>query len=95
MITIYINVVDGYVADMYSSTRSTSEEIEIILDESHPFFTSDFACWKYVDGELIFDEEKRQQREEDRIEEENKLTETDMLAMAIMDLTELIMGGIE
>lgn len=89
--TIYITLTDGYVSDW----GTDSGDIKLTLDKNHPFFTSDFFSWKYIDGELVFDETKRQQRENERNSEENKLSETEMLAMAIMDLTELIMGGID
>ena len=83
---------DGYV-NGWGSTRSTENDIELDLDDNHEFFKTDFQCWKYVDGELVFDEEKQQQLIEEYEREQNKPSETDMLALAIMELGKLVMNG--
>lgn len=83
---------DGYV-NGWGSTRSTENDIELELADNHDFFKTDFQCWKYVDGELVFDEEKQQQLIEEYEREKNKPSETDILAMAVMDLAELVLNG--
>lgn len=50
----------------------------------------DFKQEKWVEG---LSDEEVQQREQERLEQENKPSETDVLAMAIMDLAELILNG--
>lgn len=83
---------DGYV-NGWGSTRSSDNDIEIELDDNHEFFKTDFACWKYEDGELVFDEEKQKQLTEEYEREQNKPSELDTLALAIMELGKLILNG--
>lgn len=78
---------------MFGSTRSTENDIELELDNDHEFFKTDYQCWKYVDGELVFDEEKQKQLIEEYEREQNKPSELDMLALAVMELGQLIMNG--
>lgn len=90
---IYLTVdEDGYV-NGWGSTRSTENDIELDLDNNHEFFKTDHQCWKYVDDELVFDEERQQQLIEEYEREKNKPSETDILAMAVMDLAELVLNG--
>ena len=83
---------DGYV-NGWGSTRSTENDIELDLDDNHEFFKTDFACWKYENGELVFDEERQQQLIEEYEREQNKPSELDMLALAVMELGKLVMNG--
>lgn len=83
---------NGYV-DGWGSTRSSENDIEIELDNNHEFFKTDSACWKYVDGELVFDEERQQKLIEEYEREQNKPSELDTLALAIMELGKLILNG--
>ena len=89
---VYLTLKDGYV-DGWGSTRSSDNDIEIELDDNHEFFKTDFACWKYEDGELVFDEERQQKLIEEYEREKNKPSELDMLALAVMELGQLIMNG--
>lgn len=89
---IYITLNDGYV-DGWGSTRSSDNDIEIELDDNHEFFKTDHQCWKYEDGELVFDEERQQKLIEEYEREKNKPSELDTLALAIMELGQLIMNG--
>ncbi len=89
MVTIYITLVDGYVSDW----GTDSGDIKLTLDKNHPFFTSDFFSWKYIDGELVFDEDKRQQRENERIEYDNQPSEIERLEAALLELAIITMGG--
>jgi len=85
---------NGFVNNGWSSTPSFAEgEIELELDKEHEFFKSDYQCWKYENGELVFDEEKRQRLIEEYEREQNKPSELDTLALAIMELGKLILNG--
>lgn len=90
---IYISLDENGYVDGWGSTRSTENDIELDLDDNHEFFKTDHQCWKYVDDELVFDEERQQQLIEEYEREKNKPSETDILAMAVMDLAELVLNG--
>ena len=90
---VYLYIDENSYVNGWSSTRSTEKDIELELDNDHEFFKTDFACWKYENGELIFDEEKQQQLIEAYEREQNKPSELDMLALAVMELGQLIMNG--
>lgn len=90
---VYIALDENGYVNGWSSTRSTENDIELELADNHAFFKTDFQCWKYVDGELVFDEEKQQQLIEEYEREQNKPSEVDMLALAVMELGQLIMNG--
>lgn len=83
---IYIALDENSYVNCWGSTRSSDNDIEIELDDNHEFFKTDFACWKYENGELVFDEEKRKQLIEEYEREQNKLSESDMLTLAILEL---------
>lgn len=87
---------DGFLNNGYSSTPSYDDgEISLEIDKGHELFEygrSSYA-FKYVDGELIFNEERQQQLIEEYEREKNKPSETDVLAMAVMDLAELVLNG--
>ena len=86
---------DGTLKDIF---LMSDEEIEntdkIIVTESwqdglfEPRY--DFKQEKWVEG---LSDEEVQQREQERLEQENKPSETDVLAMAVMDLAELVLNG--
>jgi len=90
---IYITLNENGYINGWGSTRSSDNDIEIELDDNHEFFKTDFACWKYENGELVFDEEKQKQLTEEYEREKNKPSELDMLALAVMELGQLIMNG--
>ena len=90
---IYFTVDDDGYVNGWGSTRSTENDIELDLDDNHEFFKTDHQCWKYVDDELVFDEERQQKLIEEYEREKNKPSETDILAMAVMDLAELVLNG--
>lgn len=90
---IYIALDENSYVNCWGSTRSSDNDIEIELDDNHEFFKTDFACWKYEDGELVFDEEKQKQLTEEYEREKNKPSELDTLALAVMELGQLIMNG--
>lgn len=84
---------DGYVDGWGSTSSHVDNEIEIELNDNSEFFKTDFACWKYEDGELVFDEERQQKLIEEYEREQNKPSELDTLALAIMELGKLILNG--
>ena len=90
---VYITLDENGYVNGWSSTRSTENDIEIELDDNHEFFKTDHQCWKYENGELVFDEEKRQRLIEEYEREKNKPSELDMLALAVMELGKLVMNG--
>lgn len=90
---VYIALDENGYVNGWGSTRSSDNDIEIELDDNHEFFKTDYQCWKYVDGELVFDEEKQKQLIEEYEREKNKPSELDMLALAVMELGQLIMNG--
>ena len=83
---------DGYV-NGWGSTRSSVNDIEVELDDNHEFFDTDFACWKYENSELVFDEEKQQKLIEEFEREQNKPTELERLEALENALLELILRG--
>ena len=83
---VYIALEENSYVDGWGSTRSSENDIEIELDDNHEFFKTDFACWKYENGELVFDEEKQKQLTEEYEREQNKPSESDMLTLAILEL---------
>ena len=76
---------------MSGSTRSTENDIELELDNDHEFFKTDYQCWKYVDGELVFDEEKQRQLIEAYKREQNKPSSQERLEALENALLELIL----
>jgi len=86
---------NGFVNNGWSSTPSFAEgEIELELDKDHEFFQEGNDCYafRYVNGQLIKDEERQKQLIEKRKREENKPSQLDMLALAVMELTEIVLG---
>lgn len=90
---VYIYIDENSYVNGWSSTRSTENDIELELDNDHEFFKTDFACWKYEDGELVFDEEKRQKLIEEFEREQNIPTEQERIEALEKALLELILRG--
>lgn len=93
---IYFTLDDKGYLNGWGSTPSYAEgEVCLEIEEGHKFFKDDSNCYKYVDGELILDEERKQKRIEERLIEENKPSDLDMLALAVMELAEIVLerGG--
>ena len=87
---VYLYINDGYV-NGWSSTRSSDKDIEIELDDNHDFFKTDHQCWRYENGELVFDEEKRQRLIEEYEREQNKPSSQERLEALENALLELIL----
>lgn len=90
---LYLEIGENGYIEGWGTTKSTDDDVEIELDENHDFFKTDVHCWKYENGELVFDEEKRQKLIEEYEREQKKPSESDMLALAIMELGKLILNG--
>ena len=90
---VYLYIDENSYVNGWSSTRTRDKDIEIELDDNHEFFKTDFACWKYEDGELVFDEEKRQRLIEEYEREQNKPTDKERLEALENALLELILRG--
>lgn len=80
---------NGYV-DGWGSTRSNEDEIEMDLDKEHEFFNSDTSCWKYENGDLVFDEEKKQKLVKEREKEESKPSKSEINEMALLELAGML-----
>ncbi|MDY0396763.1 hypothetical protein RWE15_23805 [Virgibacillus halophilus] len=61
MVKIYFESDDKGYVDGWGSTRSKDDEVELEIDMGHDFFESDSHAWKYVEGNLIFDEERNKE----------------------------------
>lgn len=77
---------EGYLSGISSNSYRDDDEIKLEVEEDHEIFTNDPMVFKYENGELIKDEEQRQ-----RIiveEQENRATEEDLKALAMLELIE-------
>ncbi|WP_337970326.1 hypothetical protein [Virgibacillus salexigens] len=87
----------GYVTGMSSSSFRIDNEVQLDLEEDHPIFTNDIRAFKYHEGvdsnELIIDEEVKQRLIEEGKQEEQKPTDEEMNAIAILELGKMIMGA--
>lgn len=88
---VYIALDENSYVDGWGSTRSSENDIEIELDDNHEFFKTDFACWKYEDDELVFDEEKQKQLIGEYEREKNRPSEQERLEALENALLELIL----
>ena len=89
---IYFTVDENNYVDGWGSTRSNADEIELELDDKHEFFTTDSRCWKYENGELMFDEERKQQLVDEYEQEQNKPSEKERLEALENALLELVLN---
>ena len=81
---------DGYVV----SIELTQSEKGIEVPEE-VFYSPDLTCYKYVEGDFIFDEEKKSKliaEEIKRQQEEAAKPTTEDLAQAIDILTSIVLG---
>jgi len=89
---IYITLdKNGYVDGWGSTSSHVDDEVEIELDDTHEFFKTDFSCWKYENGELVFDEEKQKQLIEEYEREKNRPSEQERIEALENALLELIL----
>ena len=91
---VYITLDEnGYVNGWGSTSSHVDNEIEIDLDENHDFFKTDHQCWRYENGELVFDEEKRCRLIEEYEREQNKPSSQERLEVLEKAMLELILQG--
>lgn len=95
---VYISVDSDNYLTGWSSTRSSDGDIEINVYRNHEALQNP-EIFKYVDGELIKDEERQRELIVEREENENKPSEleqlrkeNDELALALMDLAEITLN---
>ena len=95
---VYIDLDDNNYLTGWSSTRSNDDDIEINVYRNHEALQNP-EIFKYVDGELIKDEERQRELIVEREENENKPSEleqlrkeNDELALALMDLAEITLN---
>lgn len=88
---------DNYLTG-WSSTRSNDGDIEINVYRNHEALQNP-EVFKYVDGDLIKDEERQQELIKEREENENKPNELEELkkenhelALALLDLAEITLN---
>lgn len=90
MVKVYIGLDDDNYVNGWGSLRSSEEDIKLALGEDHSFFSSDIYCWKYADGDLIFDEERKQHLIEQYEKENTKLSADDLNTLALFELAQEI-----
>ena len=83
---------NGRLTGWQSNPSHVEGEIELEVDEDHEVLQRPMI-YKYIDGELVKDEEHLEELKEEYEKEQNKPSELDMLALAIMELGQLIMNG--
>ena len=88
---VYISVDSDNYLTGWSSTRSSDEDIEINVYRNHEALQNP-EVFKYVDGELIKDEERQQELIAEREENESKPSEVERLETALLDLAVMVMG---
>ena len=88
---VYIALDENGYVNGWGSTRSSENDIEIELDDNHEFFKTDFSCWKYENGELVFDEEKQKQLIEEYERGQNRPSEQERIEALENALLELIL----
>lgn len=84
---------DGYVNALSGNPGISNEEIKMDLEDDHPIFEDDFRVYRLDDNQLIADEQKRDQIIAEFQEQESHPSDEEMNAIALMELTEMIMGG--
>lgn len=86
---IYFNLTkDGYLTG-WSSTQSTKNDVKVYVNRDHEVLTNP-EVFKYVDGELIKDENRQQQLIKEYEQEQNKLSIEDQNSIAVLELAESI-----
>lgn len=87
---IYFDIDNEGFLNGWGSTRSSESEFSLTLENNHEFFKSDVYSWKYVDGEIFFDEEKNIKVTEQYEKEKNKLSVDDLNTLALFELAQEI-----
>lgn len=77
----------------YVDVETPKGAILLDMDNSHEFLLSEdvpIEAWKYVDNDLVLDEEKRQRLIDEYDQEQNKMTKEEINEMAILELAGII-----
>ncbi|MBM7598461.1 hypothetical protein JOC34_000818 [Virgibacillus halotolerans] len=92
MVRVYLLTdTDGYVSITSSRSLRNENEQTIEVPKDHEVLRNS-EIFKYVDGKLIKDVEKQQQLISEANDKPEKLTDDEMNAIAIMELSEKIMN---
>ena len=83
---------NGRLTGWQSNPSHVEGEIELEVDDDHEVLQRPMI-YKYIDGELVKDEEYLKKLKEEYEKEQSKPSELDMLALAVMELGQLIMNG--
>src|SRR5699024_1305072 len=86
---VYISVDSDNYLTGWSSTRSNDDDKEINVYRNHEALQNP-EVFKYVDGELIKDEERQQELIAEREENESKPSEAKRNELAIMELAGML-----
>ena len=92
----YINIVVPFGLIIIGNSLKDNindNNIELELDKNHAFFNSDCRCWKYKNGELIFDKEKQLKLIDEFKNIEEKPTTQERIEALENALLELILRG--
>src|SRR5690606_27664856 len=92
---------EGYIKGGYSESELVGENVHSVeVEEDHEVFNSDAEIFRYVDGQLIKDEDRHRQLIEEHENHINKPSEiellrreNEMLAFALMELSTIILNG--
>lgn len=77
---------------LYWSSSPYESTIEIEIDKDHPLLDSPIL-YKLVEGAVVKDEEYEQQLIEEEQEKQSKPSDEELNAIALMELTSMIMEG--
>lgn len=75
-----------------SSTRGSEQDQELYVENDHEVLTNPFI-FRFTDGKLIKDVEYQKRLVAEAEEARNKPTDEEMNAIALMQLTNIILGG--
>lgn len=89
---IYFKLKNGYLEGYGSTPNNEEGEIKLEISDDHEVLRNP-EIFKYENGELIKDEERQKQLIEESNVSENRLTDDEVNAIALMELTEMVMGG--
>lgn len=89
---IYFNIINGHLNGWSSSKEGY--EYELKVPDNHEVLINP-EIFKFEDGELIKDEVYQRQLIEKESQENAKPTDEELNPIAIMELTEMLMGGSE
>lgn len=84
---------NGYLRTKSSTSMRNENEIQITLPDDHPIHNDNYMVYRYVDGELVKDVGYQERLIEEEQEKQSKPSDEELNAIALMELTALIMEG--